>query len=624
MTTNISSIKKLLTLIFVVFLWASPHTFSQNYSSSNRKAVRQFEQAIAYQLASDMANAETALLKAVELDPSFSEAHLSLADMYMDQQRYQEAIDHYQRFLQLDKRHKSWQKDARHGISVAQFRIDALAHPVDFSPKNLGANINSSDDEYFPTLTVDEKTLIFTRRSPRKPTTTANTPQEEDFFYSQWEEGTAGGKWGVATRMDEPVNSNDNEGAQCISQDGRILFFTACGREDGGGRCDLYMSVRTGGEWSKPRNLGPYVNSGSWEAQPSFSIDGKTLYFASDRRGGYGGMDLWKTVFIDGHWSTPENLGPTINTPGNEMSPFINYDDQTLFFSSDGHIGMGGQDLFRSQKSDTGWTRPVNLGYPINTEGNESGLIVSPEGTTAFFASEREGGYGGQDLYKFSLPSFLITPPTWHITGTVYDKKSQKRLKSNILVTNATPPHIGETVAEVTSDPLDGHYTISLPDRGSYTFHITADGYLFYSEHFDCDSNHEENIRRAIFVRDIFMTPIEIGEGIVLNNVLFEYGTSNLLEESFIELNKVVFLLQKNTTLRVELGGHTDNIGKPADNLRLSEQRAKAVYDYLVAHGIESQRLTYKGYGESQPVADNATPEGRQKNRRTTFTIIEN
>lgn len=644
---------KKLSIIFLMLFFVPWALFAQQYSSSNSKAIKLFEKGQMSLYQSNSSDAVHCFEKAVELDSNFIEPNIMLAEWYLDtrqpnlakkyyyaavavnpaffpqawlelgnlelnERNFEKAKENYQYFLQYDKRGDR-RADALFGMKSADFRKYALAHPVPFNPVNLGSNVNSKDDEYLPALTVDGGTLVFTRRFPRKPTTTANTAEEEDFYTSQ---RSAEG-WSKAMRMSEPVNSNDNEGAQCVSQDGRVMFFTACGRSDGGGRCDIYMCTNKGDKWSRPRNLGPDVNSPAWESQPSFSIDGKTLYFSSDRKGGYGGKDIWKTVFMNGHWTAPENLGPTINTPGNESSPYIHYDDKTLYFSSDGHVGMGGLDLFLSHCTDTGWETPTNLGYPINTSGDESGLIVAANGFSAIYASEREGGFGGQDLYTFELPVETRASVTFNVKGSVYDKKTLQKLKTTIQVFDVTSEERMKEIAVVSSDAVDGSYMVSLPNSGSYAFQISADGYLFYSENFDFEVETAQNSDAASsFLRDIALTPIEIGESIVLNNVFFAFGTSTLLEESRVDLDKVLDIMQKNTTLKVELAGHTDNIGKPADNQRLSEQRAKAVFDFLVEKGIPANRLSYKGYGDTRPVADNNTEEGRAQNRRTTFTIV--
>lgn len=647
-----------ITLLFLALTMAAQ---GQDYSTTNKKAIKLYERAMEtlYQGKNDAAM--NGLEQALQEDGAFLEAHLVLADLmsnidlvsmeengepsrhYRDEAKrhyravveskrdfftpawvnlgrlelydrnYDEAIKCFETYLELDKREN--ELDAKRGLKTARFRKEALAHPVPFNPQNLGAAVNSRDDEYLPSLTADGQTLVFTRRFPRKATTTANTKEEEDLYVST----LSNGQWSRAERMPEPVNSTDNEGAQCISQDGRIMFYTACNRNDGGGRCDLYMCVNKSGQWSKPRNLGSAVNSGAWEGQPTFSIDGRTLYFVSNRKGGHGGMDIWKTTFDGGQWTAPENLGSEINTEFDEMSPFIHFDDRTLYFSSNRPEGMGGFDLFVAKRSNDGrWGTPTNLGYPINTEGDDNNLIVSADGRTAIFASERKGGQGKMDLYSFELP--VESRPTVAICfkGRVSNAKDGQPVASDIRIVDLAS---GTTVANTSSDGKSGTYIVSLPAGKDYAFHVAANGFLFHSQNVVNDDNNKNENWQPVTV-DIALHPIESGERIALRNVFFETGRWQILPESEYELAKVVDLLTKNPTLKIELGGHTDNVGRPEANQRLSEQRAKAVYDHLISKGIPSDRLSYKGYGETQPVATNDTDEGRRENRRTEIKVM--
>ena len=654
---------KLKIYIMLLFLALLTVVQGQEYSTQNKKAIKLYERAMEtlYQGKNDAAM--NGLEQVLQEDDGFLEAHLVLADLmsnidlasmeengepsrhYRDEAKrhyravvesksdffapawvnlgklelydrnYDEAIKCFETYLELDKRENENELDAKRGLKTARFRKEALAHPVPFNPQNLGAAVNSRDDEYLPSLTADGQTLVFTRRFPRKATTTANTKEEEDLYVSTLNNG----QWSRAERMPEPVNSTDNEGAQCISQDGRIMFYTACNRNDGGGRCDLYMCVNKSGRWSKPRNLGSAVNSGAWEGQPTFSIDGRTLYFVSNRKGGHGGMDIWKTTFDGGQWTAPENLGPEINTEFDEMSPFIHFDDHTLYFSSNRPEGMGGMDLFVAKRDDNGrWTQPTNLGYPINTEGDDNNLIVSADGRTAIFASQRDGGQGKMDLYSFELP--VESRPTVAICfkGRVSNAKDGQPVASDIRIIDLAN---GTTVANTSSDGKNGLYIVSLPAGKDYAFHVTANGFLFHSQNVEKNNENGNEQWQPITV-DIALHPIESGERIALRNVFFETGRWEILPESEYELAKVVDLLTKNPTLKIELGGHTDNVGRPEANQRLSEQRAKAVYDYLINKGIPSDRLSYKGYGETQPVATNDTDEGRRENRRTEIKVL--
>lgn len=605
-------------LIIILLLVAVSNSGRCQYSSTNKKAIKHYETAVNL-YASDPAGALKLVDMALEYDPNFAEALMTAADMYRQQGMSEKAKGYYQRFLNSGSRHKSWIAEARHSLECIDFEEQAKSHPVPFAPKNLGPNVNSQFEEYFPSLTVDGKNLVYTRRFPRTAKTTANTPEEEDFYMSTLGDD---GEWQRSVRMSEPVNSTNNEGAQCISQDGRIMFFTACERQDGVGSCDIYMCVRRGDKWNKPRCLGNPVNTGGWESQPSFSIDGKTLYFVSNRAGGYGGYDIWMTTFEDGRFTSPQNMGPNINTEDDEQTPFIHYDDNTLYFASKGHVGMGGYDLYVSRRQPDGtWGKAENLGYPINTEGDEVGLMLSYDGTTAYMASNRLGGYGGLDLFSFQLPQEARSAAVCFMKGLVTDAQTGKPVAADVQILDLKDGHM---VANTSSDAITGEYMVALPMSKDYAINVSAKDYLFYSENVELriDAKQHWRYEDLEFVQNVSLNHIQKGENIRLNNVFFESGHYVLLPESRVELDKVVELLVKNPTIKVEVGGHTDNVGSDTDNQVLSENRAKSVYDYLIGKGISKDRLSYKGYGESKPVADNATEEGRRMNRRTELTVL--
>jgi outer membrane protein OmpA-like peptidoglycan-associated protein len=352
--------------------------------------------------------------------------------------------------------------------------------------------------------------------------------------------------------LGKPVNTGYNEGAQCISPNGEYLFFTICNAELGYGSCDIYWAKREGDSWSEPKNCGSKVNTKYWESQPCMAADGKTIYFTSNRPGGEGGMDLWKTEMIaEGVFSEPKNLGNVINTPYDEISPFLHFDQQTLYFSSDGHLGMGGRDLFYSKlQSDKSWGKPVNLGYPINSYKDESGIFINAQGNVAYFASNRPGGFGGLDIYCFELEESLRPEPVLFTVNNIDD---------------------------------------------------------------------EEN---SSIVEEVLDT-IKIGDTFVLPNIFFEFAQSNLLPDSYLELQRLLYYLHKNETVKIEISGHTDNQGSDTYNQKLSMERAKAVYHYLIANGIDFHRLSFKGYGKERPLAPNDTEENRAKNRRTEVLILE-
>lgn len=510
------------------------------------KSESLFNQAVEKSVVGQYEEAVKLLHKATDIDPKYAEAWLLLGHQHLYLEEFATAIESYEQAFRLlsdlkeTKSVKQWRSEAQQGIRVARWRKHAVENPVPFRPINLGPNVNSEDDEYLPALTADYRMLVFTRRMPRNAQTDRGLDREEDFYYSDYD--TMELNWGPAHRMPEPLNSHGNEGAQTISHDGRVVIFTACGRnEKEHTGCDIYMSVRQGGRWGQPRNMGAPVNSRYWESFPSLSIDGYTLYFASNRPGGYGGTDIWCCTLEEGRWSEPKNLGPAVNTKGNETAPYIHFDDKTLYFASDGHTGMGGMDLYRAKRvDDSTWGEVKNLGYPINTAGEENNLIVAPDGRTAIFSSDRYGGYGNQDLYSFVMPA----------------------------------PVRPERITFI--DPV-----------------VQAENLL------------------------------TLGDTVTLHNIHFLTASAELYEASKAGLDRLAEALNRHPRLRLEVGGHTDNVGKDEDNLALSERRAKAVYDYLILRGVSPDRLSYRGYGETRPVATNDTPEGRAQNRRTTLTPLK-
>jgi outer membrane protein OmpA-like peptidoglycan-associated protein len=330
-----------------------------------------------------------------------------------------------------------------------------------------------------------------------------------------------------------------------------------------------------------------------------------------------GGNDIWYTVKqTDGSWSNPINLGAPVNTVGNEISPFIHPYGVTLYFCSDGHEGMGGYDFFVARKDPASslFSEPQNLGYPINTVADERSLIISADGTRGYFASNQLGGLGQYDLYMFEIPQSVRPKPVTYMKGKVIDRKTRLPLQASFQLIDVES---GKIVVESASDPMNGEFLVSIPPDKKYALNVSRNGYLFFSESYDVKAN--DSLRP--FLVDIPLQPIEVGGSVVLKNVYFNTDKYDLLNDSKVELNKLVELLRANPTMKIELGGHTDNVGNKTYNQKLSENRAKAVFDYLVSQGIAASRLSYKGYGDTQPIADNSTEEGRALNRRTEFKV---
>ena len=542
--------------------------------------------------------------KALALNPDFSRAaYINLAEVELSQAKYQDALQHIQKYLTYPSISV---KDKTRADKIAKdctFSINALSHPVSFNPVNVGAAINTVADEYSPVVTADEKTIIFTRQI------NAN----EDFYHSDKIDSI----WQKATYLSSRINTpNFNEGSEAISPDGKYLFFTGCNRPDGMGRCDIYVVQKKGNDWDKPFNLGSPLNTAGWESQPSISPDGGTLYFVSNRPGGYGGYDIWKSKLGAKGWGIPENLGPTINTPYNEQSPFIHPDDSTLYFCSDGWPGMGGQDLFVSRLSKDGkWQEPENLGYPINSNGNETGLSLTANGDYAFFSSNKLAGLGGFDIYSFKIPLNLRPKPVTYVKGYVFDAKTKNPLEAAVEIVALQD---SKPVYQNYSSVTEGDFLATLTSDRNYGLNISKKGYLFYSENFSLVGYKSDKPFNIL----VLLQPIEIGNKVVLRNIFFDTNKFDLKPESRSELQELVNFLAYNPSLKIEISGHTDNIGNDEPNQTLSENRAKAVYQFLISSKVDAKRLQFKGYGKSQPIAPNDNDDGRSKNRRTEFKII--
>ncbi len=564
----------------------------------------------------------TALKKAIEIEPDKNPlAYFTLARTELQIGRYGDAKNDFKELEKHDKKKQYTAKLDKY-LERCNFGVEAMKHPVKFKPRNLGKNINSEFDEYLPGLTADEQTFIFTRLVPNsKRSYSGNLEKQEDFFISQKENGI----WMPAKEFGKPLNTLGNEGAQSVSADGKLLFFTSCEYEKGKsahgrtyGSCDIYLSHKIGNKWSKPKNLGHQVNSKYWESQPSFSADGKTLYFASNRPGGKGKIDIWKTEMQkDSTWSQPVNLGDTVNTPGEDQSPFIHYDNKTLYFSSTGHTGMGKSDLFFTKKDKNGlWQKPVNLGYPINTFEEEISLTINSKGNKAFFASSKNSEFGGLDLYTFKLPPKDRPEQVTYIQGIVYDKETTDKLYSRIKLINLKT---NKEIALTSSDEETGNYLICLPAGADYAFNVSKEGYLFYSENFSIEKT-EDSLK--IYHYDIPLSPIKKGEKTILKNIFFDTDSYTLKPESKSELQNLLQFLKNNPKVRIEIGGHTDNTGNEAHNKLLSLKRAKSVYNYLINKNIDKSRIVSKGYGSQFPIDTNNTEKGKQNNRRTEFKIL--
>lgn len=641
----------LLSVVLLTSCTATLEAQNQPLTSTNKKAVKYFQEAkTLYDQRKDQ-EALDLLGKALDKDPNFIEAYLLKAAVFEEHRQVEEALTAYDKAIEINPRY-----DAVMFISAAALRFgrgeydkvdellkaygsfprrpqqleglyqnlkqntdfarEAIKHPVPFEPKNMGSNINSELDEYFPCITADNSVFIYTRRLESN---SSPTGFNEDFYISEM--GPNG--WKPSRNMGKAVNTPNNEGAAALSPNGQLLIYTVCEiygnygkNRKGYGSCDLFFTQWSGKTWRQPRNMGKNVNSSMWESQPSFSPDGRTLYYI---RGNHrtGAQDIYKVVLgDDGYWQKPEKLSDVINTPGREEFVAIHPDGRTLYFASDGHPGMGGLDLFMSKMDENGeWGKPVNLGYPINTFKDESSILVDAQGKLAYFHSNRDGGLGGLDLYTFELPEQFRPDPVTYMKGKITDKKTGAPL---VAVFELIDLETGRRVVESYSNDA-GEFLVPLPAGKEYALNVSKKGYLFHSENF-------EMINKASYdkpyKKDVELEALVPGAEITLNNVFFDTDEATLKPKSRVELDKLAAFLEGNEDVWVQFEGHTDNQGSPTHNMDLSKRRAKAVYNYIVGKGIAADRLQYKGFGETKPIADNDTEEGRARNRRTVCRVL--
>lgn len=649
-------------LLILVFINISL-TYSQGslppgtYTSTNKKAIKYFEESKKmFQIRKD-AEAEKLIKKAIEEDPQFIEALSAYADFLMGNNRVKEAIPFYEKAIainpkifidnnfylggallheaQYEKAIPCFEKiikterinpnlkdEAIHHLKNAQFGANAIKNPQPFKPVNVEEGINTSEYEYFPALSADGNTFLFTRNIREGEGVTA--PRQEDFYVSK----KVNNVWQTANPITS-VNTAGNEGAPSLSADGEIMFFASCmemtgdyGSSDrkGYGSCDIFYAQKINGKWSKPRNAGAMINTKNWETQPSFSSDGKTLYFVRGMvaRDGIKNPDIYSsTIGADGKFSEPIKLSDNINTTMGEESVFIHPDNQTLYFSSEGHPGMGGLDIFVSKKqADGSWGKAINLGYPINTSVDENSLLVDANGKLAYFASEREGGFGGLDIYQFELPESVRPEKITYVKGLTYNARTKVPVEASFELIDL------ETQQSVTSAYSNsaGEFLVTLTSNHNYLVNVSKPGFLFYSDNFSLKDKVADYNKP--YKLQIPLQPIDTGI-IELKNIFFDVNKWDLKAESKAELQKIITFLKANPTLKVEFSGHTDNSGDKVFNKTLSNNRAKAIYDYVIEKGsLPATNLSYKGYGDTKPKAPNDTPENKAKNRRTELKIL--
>ena len=631
---------------FLMIILSQCAVTGQNYHTRSNRALKYYDQGKRDYDLLYYARAETNLQMAVREDDGFYEAHILLGQLYSDTGDWEKAVTHYRKAIAIDS---LFFVPALYGLGRAELRTGryaearttleaflsqpgttqklraeaekmlascrfALTFPGNYfgrEPVNAGDSVNTALDEYWPSVTGDGQQLIFTREVKRAGG--YGRDKQEDFYISRW---VSDGNWGTARNAGAPLNTAGNEGAQSISSDGRSMYFTACDRNDGYGRCDIYYSFHDGNRWSPGVNAGAPVNSTYWESQPSISPNGRMLFFVSNRPGGQGGMDIWYSVRgSDGKWGNPVNPGKAINTPGDEFSPFIYFNSRTLYFSSNGRETFGGHDIYvTTMNPDSSWTPPENLGPAINTPADETGLVIESSGKRAYFSSVRDKSRG-KDIFYLDLPESIQPEPVSYFRGTVIDKATGAPISARYELTDLSSR---TSIISSLTDSKGGFF-VCLPQGYSYGLNVTADGYMIFSENFDFVEGYTS---AEPYRKTIALNKVRKGEFMRMYNVFFDTDSWELLEASVPELEMLLEFLRINNTVVIEIGGHTDSDGSDEHNQVLSEKRAAAVRNYLIKRGITPERMFSHGYGETSPMADNITAAGKRLNRRTEITIL--
>lgn len=540
----------------------------------------------------------------INVCPDASEkAIYRLATYYYETKKYEEAISVYTTFLDLPPSDTNAADDAE----VKLFRAKAFLNPVEFKPV-LVKGLSTPDPEYLPIISADNELCFFTRRFEYQSKNMLTSTSVEKFMISH----NLNGKWDAGTPMELPFNKQNsgNEGGPTISLDNLHLFFTVNVK----GNFDIYTSDLTPKGWSEPRSIGKANDPKFWDSQSSLSPDNRTLYFASFRDSVLQTSDIYVAKKTNGDWNSANPITGPINTSRNEKAPFMHPDGKTLYFSSDGHAGMGGYDIYYSKKDEKGnWGKPVNLGYPINTDADEVGFFVSTDGTKGYFASNKFGT-GGYDIYSFDMPVEARPEKMVLFKGQLKNDDNEVPDSARIEVRNIA----SKQVEQIDYDAYSGKYAGVLQANSEYLLTIQKDDYAFTSKLIDASKVDSPAVTVELDLRKI-----KEGEAYNLNDILFETDSYQVTDKSKAVIQDFANFLKSNPKLKVAIYGHTDNSGKAEDNLLLSKNRAKAVYDYLITLGIEATRLSHNGFGQTKPVAPNTTEKGKSLNRRTEFVVLK-
>ena len=603
------------------------------------RAQRFYNLAMLYEAKKEHERARKKMESAIRLYPAYAEAYSILGTWYFQDHQFRRSADIFREAIKrttegakrfsfplakslvyngelteglkiisgITKETGEWKKLREQALFMQQ----ELNKPKRDTAFNLGIRINSADADMFPWISADGKKLYFTRRTNKS---------DEDFYFAI---ADSCGGWFKARNMGSPPNTPNQEAAQMISADEHYLFFMQCENRSQsgweGGGCDLYMSYTADSVWSVPQSFGATINSPNYEGMPCLSPDNRELYFVSDRPGGFGGMDIWVSRFENGLWREPKNLGPQINTSGNETAPFMHIDNNTFYFSSNGHTGMGGADLFMSKRiNDTIWAKPVNLGFPINTSSDETGLSINVSGQKIYFASDRNRIAGDFDIYEMKLPQTFRPVPVNMIKGFVHDSITEERLTyASIYVKNAEN---SEELYHFISNRGDGSFMITLPAGKKYLWHTDRVSYQSVDDLLDLTEQNDGTIQYNIaLLPNDYVAPVNDS---LIASIYFPHNRAKLTDADKKTIRKAIEpWLFSQSGLVIFVNGYTDNTGTPMINEQLSYMRAGLVAKELTSLGIYEMSIQTRGWGEADPMAENETEEGRSLNRRVEIII---
>ena len=506
-----------------------------------------------------------------------------------------------------------------------------MARPVAVKVENMGPHINSEQADYGALISADGAAMLLTSRRPLSGTSSKVNKVTQEYFEDVYASSLTDGQWSPAEVLPSTVNTGGNDASVGLFNDGRTMLIY----RDDKGSGDLFESRRTGDAWSEPTALGPNVNTRFHESSAWFSFDRQWLYFVSDRPDqSIGGQDIYRSKWDEQakDWGVAENLGPTINSIHDEEGVFVHPDGRTIYFSSKGHTTMGGYDVFRSVFENGQWTKPENMGWPINTPDDDLFFVLTANGSTGYLSSLRPDGLGEDDIYRVTFqpeepvadllvnaagaaPMAEELPSTVLLKGRIKTLALLAGMEASIELMDLSD---GSLVAHFTSDPTTGEYMAVVPAGHDYAMYTKADGFLLHSENIQVPIG-TRNMELAI---DITLEPLESGRQATMKNLFFATGSSELQQTSLAELNELTELLTKNATLRLEISGHTDSDGTAAFNQKLSEDRALAVREHLIKQGVAADRLVAIGRGDTVPMAPNDSDENKARNRRTEITVL--